>query len=58
MEQIVNWFLINWSIILLIIENIVLLLTYVVKLTKNTEDDNWVARLKEFLIKLGLLKNQ
>jgi len=56
MEQIINWFLTNWPIILLIIENFVLLLTYITKLTKNIEDDNWVVKFKMFLIKLGLLK--
>lgn len=56
MEQIINWVLTNWPIILLIIENFVLLLTYITKLTKNIEDDNWVVKFKMFLIKLGLLK--
>jgi len=48
MEQIINWFLTNWPILALIVENIIIVLGLIVKLTKSTEDDIWVAKLKEF----------
>jgi cytochrome b subunit of formate dehydrogenase len=58
MDQIVNWFLTNWQTILLIINTAVLLLHYIVKLTKTQADDNWLAKVIEFLKKLSLYKEQ
>jgi cytochrome b subunit of formate dehydrogenase len=58
MEQIINWFLTNWVTLLLIIENVILLIGYIVKLTKTEADDNWLLGVIEFLKKLGLYKKE
>jgi uncharacterized membrane protein len=58
MEQIINWFITNWTIILLAVENLVLLLVAISKLTKSTADDAWVIKFKEILKKLGLYKGE
>ena len=58
MDQIINWFLINWQTLLLIINSALLLIGYVVKLTPTQTDDNWLSRVIEFLKKLSLYKEQ
>lgn len=55
-EQIINWFAINWLTILSIISYVISGAALIVKLTPTPNDDNFLAKVIEILKKLALYK--
>jgi hypothetical protein len=56
MQDIINWFVTNWQVLLNIISYVVLAASLIVKLTPTPNDDTWFEKVINILKKLALYK--